>query len=147
VVEARRFLEGDVQKPLNVLNERMRTAAERMHFEYAAQLRDRAFRLEEARYELIAARSSIEALTFLYQVEGYSGDDRVYAIRRGSIRAAWPAPDTEAGMAAIKEQATPLLTRRERATTTVSAAQVNEVLLVARWFRIKPAELERTIRL
>ena len=39
----------------------------------------------------------------------------------------------------------PLLTRRERATTTVTPEQVNEVLLVARWFRLKPAELNQTI--
>jgi excinuclease ABC subunit C len=145
VHEARRFLEGDVRKPLNVLNERMRTAAERLHFEYAAQLRDRAYRLEEARYELMAARSSIEALTFLYRAQGYDGDDRIYAIRRGSIRAEWPAPASKEAMTALQEQARPLLTRRERHTTTVSPEQVNEVLLVARWFRVKPAELERTI--
>lgn len=147
VDEARKFLEGDVRKPLNVLNARMQVAAERLHFEYAAQLRDRAYRLEEARYELIAARSSIEALTFLYRVEGHNGDDRIYAIRRGSIRAEWPAPATEEGLEALKQEARPLLTRRERTTTAVSPEQVNEVLLVARWFRIKPAELEHTITL
>ncbi len=147
VQEARKFLEGDVVKPLNVLNQRMQLAAERLHFEYAAQLRDRAYRLEEARYELIAARSSIEALTFLYRAEGYQGDDRIYAIRRGSIRAEWPAPVGDEAMEALEETARPVLTRRERHTTTVSPEQVNEVLLVARWFRIKPAELERTIRL
>ena len=147
VVEARRFLEGDVRKPLNVLNERMHAAAARLHFEYAAQLRDRAHRLEEARYELIAARSTIEALTFLYHAQGYHGDDRLYAIRRGSIRAEWPAPSTARELEALKEEARPLLTRRERHTTTVSPEQVNEVLLVARWFRVKPAELERTIPL
>lgn len=146
VHEARKFLEGDVRKPLTVLNQRMRVAAERLHFEYAAQLRDRAYRLEEARYELIAARSSIEALTFLYHAQGYQGDDRVYAIRRGSIRAEWPAPAGREAMQALQEQARPLLTRRERATSTVSPEQVNEVLLVARWFRTRPAELENVIR-
>jgi hypothetical protein len=37
------------------------------------------------------------------------------------------------------------LKRREQATATVTAEQVNEVLLVARWFRLKPAELNATI--
>jgi excinuclease ABC subunit C len=145
--EARKFLEGDVRKPLNVLNQRMKAAAERLHFEYAAQLRDRATRLEEARYELIAARASIEALTFLYHVTGYNGADRWYAIRRGSIRGEWAAPQSEAEMAAIHEQARALLTRRERVTTIVTPEQVNEVLLIARWFRIKPAELNFTTQL
>ncbi len=145
VAEARKFLEGDVRKPLNVLNARMQAAAERLQFEYAAQLRDRATRLEEARYELVAARASIEALTFLYKVAGFRGDDRVYAIRRGSIRAEWPAPTNDADWQTLHEQARPLLTRRERVTTTVSPEQVNEVLLVARWFRLKPAELMNTV--
>jgi excinuclease ABC subunit C len=145
--EARKFLEGDVRKPLNVLNQRMKVAAERLHFEYAAQLRDRAARLEEARYELIAARASIDALTFLYQVAGYNGADRWYAIRRGSIRGEWAAPQSDAERAAIHEQARALLTRRERVTTIVTPEQINEVLLIARWFRIKPGELNCTVRL
>jgi excinuclease ABC subunit C len=145
VGEARKFLEGDVRKPLNVLNQRMHAAAERMHFEYAAQLRDRATRLEEARYELIAARASIEALTFLYCVAGHNGEDRWYAIRRGSIRGEWPAPRTEAETEIIMEQARVLLTKRERVTTVVTPEQVNEVLLIARWFRIKPDQLNHTL--
>lgn len=147
VVEARKFLEGDVRKPLNVLNERMQIAADRMHFEYAAQLRDRAARLDEARYELIAARASIEALSFMYHVTGYNGDDRVYVIRRGSIRADFPAPRTPEEREAVLKKARELLTRRERATTSVSPEEVNEVLLIARWFRMKPAELERVERI
>ena len=146
VAEARRFLEGDVRKPLNVLNERMLIAADRMNFEYAAQLRDRAYRLEEARYELIAARSSIEALTFLYRVTGYNGEDRLYAIRRGSIRGEWPMPATERELLELEDHARVLLTRKEYRTNTVTPEQVNEVLLVARWFRMKPAELNRTTR-
>jgi excinuclease ABC subunit C len=146
VAEARKFLEGDVRKPLNVLNQRMLVAAERMNFEYAAQLRDRAYRLEEARYELIAARSSIEALTFLYRVAGHNGDDRIYAIRRGSIRGEWPVPDSDVELEALMERGRQLLTKKEYRTTTVTPEQVNEVLLVARWFRTKPAELNHTIR-
>ena len=146
VAEARKFLEGDVRKPLNVLNQRMMVAAERMNFEYAAQLRDRAYRLEEARYELIAARSSIEALTFLYRVSGYNGEERLYAIRRGSIRGEWPVPQDSGEHDKLIERARQLLTRKEYRTTTVTPEQVNEVLLVARWFRTKPAELNHTIR-
>jgi excinuclease ABC subunit C len=145
IAEARKFLEGDVRKPLNVLNARMQIAADRMQFEYAAQLRDRAARLEEARYELIATRASIEALSFLYHVPGWSGEDRVYVIRRGSIRADWPAPSTDSEWAELKERGKLLLTRRERTTTTVTPEQVNEVLLVARWFRVRPEQLNHTL--
>ena len=141
VIEARKFLEGDVRKPLNVLNQRMQVAADRMNFEYAAQLRDRATRLEEARYELIAARSSVESLTFMYHVKGWAGDDRIYVIRRGSIRAEWPVPEDRNEREALFERGKHLLTKREHVTTTITPEQVNEVLLVARWFRLKPDQL------
>jgi excinuclease ABC subunit C len=144
VLEARKFLKGDVHKPLTVLNERMKQAAERLHFEYAAQLRDRAWRLEEARYELIAARSSIEALTFLYRVTGWQGQDRIYVIKRGSIKADVAAPRTKAEGEELRAKARQLLSKRDW-KTTVSPAEVNEVLLVARWFRLRPHELENTV--
>ena len=145
VVEARKFLEGDVRKPLNVLNARMQAAAERMQFEYAAQLRDRAARLEEARYELIASRASIEALSFLYRAPGWNGDDRIYVIRRGSIRAEWPMPTDTNELEQLKERGRQLLTRREATPATVTPEQVNEVLLVARWFRMRPEQLNNVI--
>ena len=145
IVEARKFLEGDVRKPLNVLNTRMQVAAERMQFEYAAQLRDRATRLEEARYELIASRASIEALSFLYRVQGWNGEDRIYVIRRGSIRAEWPVPSDPDELEQLKMRGAQMLKRREPATTTVTPEQVNEVLLVARWFRIRPEQLNHLI--
>ena len=144
VVEARKFLKGDVQKPLNVLNERMHQAAARLNFEYAAQLRDRAYRLEEARYELVAARSSIEALTFLYRVTGWHGDDRIYVIKRGRIKAEYTAPRSKAEGDALRAEAKRLLTKRDWATT-VNAQEVSEVLLVARWFRIRPQEWENVV--
>lgn len=144
VLEARKFLKGDVRKPLDVLNERMRSAAERLQFEYAAQLRDRAWRLEEARYELMAARSSIEALTFVYRVPGWDGDDRWYVIKRGSIKAEWPAPRTLSEEEQLLKTAQRTLARREW-KATVSPEEVGEVLLVARWFRQRPSELENAI--
>ena len=146
VLEARKFLHGDVHKPLTVLNERMKVAAGRMQFEYAAQLRDRAYRLEEARYELLAARASIEALSFVYRARGWNGEDRVYVIKRGSIKADLPAPTSKAEGAQLKEHAAKLLKKREY-KTSITAEEVGEVLLVARWFRLQPQELANVVRL
>lgn len=144
VLEARKFLKGDVHKPLAVLNERMQQAAERMNFEYAAQLRDRAYKLEEARYELMAARSTIEALTFLYRIPGYNGEDRLYVIKRGAIKAEFGAPRTGEEGEAMRAEAKKLLLKRDF-RTTVTPQEVAEVLLVARWFRMRPAQLENTV--
>lgn len=145
VVEARKFLTGDVGKPLAVLNDRMEQAAQRMNFEYAAQLRDRAYKLEEARYELMAARSTIEALTFLYRATGYNGEDRLYVIKRGAIKAEYPAPRSKSEGEDIRADARRHLTRRDY-RTTVTPQEVAEVLLVARWFRLKPLELDNVVR-
>lgn len=145
VTEARRFLEGDLHRPLNVLQERMREAASRMQFEYAANLRDRAHRLEEAREELVELRKLVESLTFVYPVQGHAGDDRVYIIRRGRIRAELPWPRNSADRQQMLELARTTFAKREHGPGTVDADQVREVLLVARWFRLKPQERERAI--
>ncbi|HEX6558858.1 MAG TPA: GIY-YIG nuclease family protein [Longimicrobiales bacterium] len=146
VAEARKFLKGDLHKPLTVLNERMQQAAHRMQFEYAAQLRDRAWKLEEARHELMAARASIESLSFLYRATGYNGADRMYVVKRGSIKLDVPAPRNSEEGEQLRAQARRLLSRRDF-RTSVSAEEVNEVLLVARWFRLRPTELEHVVRL
>jgi excinuclease ABC subunit C len=139
---ATRFFEGRAEAPLALLRRRMETAAGRLQFEYAASLRDRASRLEAARDELVALRGAVEALSFVYEVPGWQGDDRVYVIRRGTVRAEWPAPRTDAERRRLDARARDLLTRPERGAG-VAAAQAYEILLLARWFRLRPAELER----
>ena len=145
IVHARRFLEGDVDRPLRVLQDRMQVAAERMQFEYAAQLRDRAYALEGARAELVALRGSIEALSFIYTVPGHHGDDRVYIIRRGSIRHECAAPKNRAEERELLELAARLFRRRERGPATVDPHTVGQILLISRWFRIRADELARTM--
>jgi excinuclease ABC subunit C len=141
---ARRFLEGDVDLPLRIIAERMKRASEQLQFEYAAQLRDRAVRLADARAELVALRGTIEALSFLYLVPGHSGDDRVYIIRRGSIRAEHVAPRTPDERAALLREVKRVFARRESGPASVHAGQVAEILLLARWFRLRSGEFERT---
>jgi excinuclease ABC subunit C len=141
---ARRFLEGDVDLPLRIIADRMRVASERLQFEYAAQLRDRGVRLADARAELASLRGTIEALSFLYLVPGRDGADRVYVIRRGSVRLDRPAPRTAEERAALLQDAAHIFRRRETGPASVHAGQVAEILLIARWFRLKPEEFERT---
>lgn len=142
---ARRFLDGDADIPLTILRRRMDTAADRLQFEYAAELRDRMLRLEDARAELVSLRGFIESLSFVYEVPGEAGDGRVYIIRRGSIREELAAPSTEAEREAVAERARRLLRRRET-YARVAPTQAAEILLLARWFRLRPHELERTWR-
>lgn len=142
---ARRFLDGDADIPLTILRRRMDLAADRLQFEYAAELRDRMHRLEDARAELVSLRGFIESLSFVYEVPGHAADDRVYIIRRGSIREESRAPADDAAREALTERARRLLQRRETYARVVPT-QAAEMLLLARWFRLRPYELERTWR-
>jgi excinuclease ABC subunit C len=141
---ARRFLDGDADVPLTILRQRMAVAADRLHFEYAATLRDRMLQLEDARAELVALRGFIESLSFVYDVPGHDGDDRTYVVRRGSIREELSSPrGTE--RKTLLERAGRLLRRRET-FARVAPTQAAEILLLARWFRLRPHELDRTWR-
>jgi excinuclease ABC subunit C len=146
VAIAQRFLDGNADLPIRILHERMQLAAERMQFEYAAEVRDRAGRLAIARDELLEARGAIDSLSFAYHVSGWGGDDRVYVIRRGAIRAELPAPRTAEERATVDRRVASILCRSDAWTASGRSALVAEVLLVARWFRLRPAELGATWR-
>jgi excinuclease ABC subunit C len=145
VALARAFLAGDADEPLRWLDERMQGAAARWEFEYAAALRDRARRLEALRDEFARLREALESLCFLYPVAGHGGDDRVYLIRRGTIRANVPRPRTAAERRRLARLAGECFGAPEPTTAVVAKHQVNEILLVARWFRAHPEEMERTL--
>jgi len=142
---ALRFLHGEADAPLGILDSRMAAAAARLQFEYAAALRDRRQRLEEIRQELAGLRSAIESLSFVYRVPGWAGEDRVYVIRRGLVLAEAPAPGTLDEHRALAERARRLL-RAGSASGGLGAAQATEILLVARWFRTRQQEWDRVWR-
>ncbi len=145
VEQARRFFLGQDQTPLVQLRERIRNAAARLQFEYAAELRDRAEHLEWVQAEAEEVSRTIESLSFVYTVPGHGGaDDRAYIVRRGSVRAELPAPRTPRDVRALAEQAQLLFAQPETHTLGMRAHEVQEVLLIARWFRLHPEELERT---
>jgi excinuclease ABC subunit C len=143
VASARAFLEGRADEPLRRLAERMNGAAERWDFEYAALLRERLHRLEHLRDEFERLRDALETLTFTYHVSGVDGDDRVYVIRSGTVRACVPAPATAAERRRLGRLAAEHFERPEGGGP-IQPHRVDEILLVRRWFRTRPAELERT---
>lgn len=141
----RRFVERDIDVPLALLRERMAAAAERLHFEYAAVLRDRAVLLETARDELVALHRTIESLSFAYEVRGLDGDDRIYVIRRGSIQAELPVRSADERSEAQRVART-TLARPDHTLASVTPDDAAEALLLARWFRLHPEELGKTTR-
>ena len=142
----RAFLNGDADEPLAWLNARMLAAAERWDFEYAAAVRERIKRLERLRDEFARLREALDTLTFLYRVPCARGvDPRVYLIRRGTVRAVVSAPDSQAEQRRLARLAEEHFGQPEPNGALVSKHQVDEILLIARWFRMNPRELEATV--
>jgi excinuclease ABC subunit C len=139
VVVAEGFLRGDAARPLELLRERMHAAGERLQFELAAELRDRIGRLERVRDELAGLGRALENLTFIYPVRGHAGEDHLYLLRRGRVRGELAVPVDAAGRAAARRLIEQVYGTPER-EAGVPPRHAAEVLLVARWFRLRPAE-------
>ncbi|QRK07737.1 nuclease [Archangium violaceum] len=145
VAQARDFLNGVTDQPLALLRERMSVAARRLQFEYAAELRDRAETLARVQAELLRIGQFVERLSFVYTVPGHGGEDRVYVVRRGSVRAELPVPSTAQERLVLEARVGEIFERPEPRAIGLRAHEAQEVLLVARWFRLNPDELERTL--
>jgi len=160
VREAESFLTGQTDGPLHRLGLQIETAVARKSFELAARLRDRETGLRTLRDRVVSTCMDQEKLTFFYRVPTADHTFRVYLLQRG--RVILTADEPRAGEDAARERllrqvqlrmgdrgrllglpsrpplgSTP--TREERET------DVEELFLVARWFRSKPSEWERVV--
>ena len=145
VRQARAFLQGDDETPILRLQALMQTASDELQFERAAALRDKVQRLESLRDQFDRLRFAVESLTFSYRVPGHEGDDRVYLLRRGVVRAERRAPRTEEERAELRALAASVAAATEyRGSTVVPSHEVDELLIVSSWFTNKPEEVERT---
>ena len=144
VVTARSFLEGRTRAPLGVLESQIQGAVDRLDFEYAARIRDRITRLQAFQEHLAAFRGRIESLTFLYRVPGFGGDSRLYLIRRGRLRSEFPYPTTSSERREIDEAVESVYRAPEQGPASLGPHDAAEILLLARWFELRPKELKRT---
>lgn len=140
---AREFLEGQHQRPIQTLQSQMEIASNALEYERAASIRDKIARLEALREQFARLRFAIESLSFVYTVPGVSGEDTAYVVRRGRVRYEAPAPVTPEEEIRFDQQIDAALTRSQ-STRTVPGHEVDEVLLIAGWFRRFPKEMERT---
>lgn len=145
VEAARRFLEGRGDLPLRLVRDRMRQAAARLDFEYAELLKERLERLTRFREELTAFRGRVEGLSFVYRVPGWRGDDRIYLVRRGRVRADLPHPKTRRDRARAARRIEEVWSEPAGGPAGMVPEEAGEILLLARWFRLRPEERERTL--
>lgn len=146
VALARAFLDGASDGPLEQLRGEMESASERLQFERAAVLRDKLQRLEGLRAQFARFRFAVERLSFLYTVPGVEGEDRLYLIRRGRVRAEDVPPQSERDRRRLERLVSGVFGTVERETAQVPTHEVDELLLLSSWFRRFPRELERTSR-
>src|SRR3712207_5656814 len=112
--------------------------------ERAGSLRDKLQRLESLKEQFIRFRFAVETLSFVYSVPGHEGDDRVYVIRRGRVRAESAAPRTIRERAHLRRTVAEVFGRTEHKGTQIPTHEIDELLLLSSWFRRFPGELART---
>ena len=138
------FLEGRSIAPLDNVVREMTAAADDNAFERATWWRARFESLEWLFQALMRARAGLETLSFVYTDPGAYGDDMAYLIRRGTVRAVAPAPQTpleqEAFRAMVAQHTTP-----ERQDVPLPPEDIEEVLLLMSWFNTRPTAMERTV--
>ena len=137
------FLEGRGIAPLDRAVREMTDLSSANAFERAARWRDRFEALEWLLAATVRARAAVEALTFVYTDPGAFGDARAYVIRRATVRATAPAPqsplEVEAFRALVAEHSA-----SERQPGDIPTEAIDETLLLLSWFRRHPAALRRT---
>lgn len=144
VETAEAFLEGRTLQPLDRVIRSMQEAADAGRFELAARWRERFEHLEWLVAATSRARTARDLLTFVYRDPGDYGDDRVYLVRQGVVRASFPFPSTpierEAFCAVVVEEAA----RPDISSGPLPLDSIDEILLLTAWFRAHPDALRRT---
>jgi excinuclease ABC subunit C len=145
VALARAFLDGDDDGPMELLRRQMEEASAELHFERAASLRDKLQRLEVLREHFGRLRFAVEQLSFVYTVAGHDGEDRVYLVRRGVVRAELPKPRSSAQRSQLKRLVSDIFAGDTgKPALTVPTHEIDELLLLSSWFRRFPAEMTHT---
>ena len=141
---ARAFLEGTDDRPMVILREQMEKLSAEMEFERAGVYRDKLERLEALRAQFGRLRFAVENLSFVYTVPGHEGEDRVYLIRRGVVRAEVTKPKSKKQKTEMQKLAESIFSSEDKPAASVPTHEIDELLLLSSWFRRFPKEMKRT---
>ncbi|MFL5466232.1 MAG: UvrB/UvrC motif-containing protein [Gemmatimonadaceae bacterium] len=144
VTLARAFLDGSDDGPIDMLRAQMERLSAELQFERAAVYRDKLERLEELRAQFGRLRFAVENLSFVYTVPGHEGEDKVYVIRRGVVRAELGKPRSSKDRRSMKHLVEDIFAQPATPNTQVPTHEIDELLLLSSWFRRFPQEMKRT---
>ncbi len=146
VAEARAFLAGRTTAPMERLRAEMLRAAEAWHFERAGSLKTKVEALAWLADRVARFHAGADRLSFVYRALGHDGSERVYLVRRGTVRAELDAPRTARERAELARLASRVFDGPDPTGADIPTHDMDEFYLVASWFRRRPAELERVTR-
>ncbi|HET7613092.1 MAG TPA: UvrB/UvrC motif-containing protein [Gemmatimonadaceae bacterium] len=144
VALARAFLDGSDDSPINMLRAQMEKLSAELEFERAAIYRDKLERLEALRAQFGRLRFAVENLSFVYTVPGHEGEDKVYLIRRGVVRAELTKPKSSKERRTMKQLVEDIFAGNPSPTAQIPTHEIDELLLLSSWFRRFPKEMKRT---
>jgi excinuclease ABC subunit C len=119
----------------------MEAAAEAWHYERAGSLKARLDALAWLEGRLQRFHAGADRLSFVYRALGHDGSERLYLVRRGTVRAELAPPTSPDEAAALEAQVRRVFDAPDGAD--IPTHDLDEFYLVASWFRRHPAELAR----
>jgi excinuclease ABC subunit C len=138
------FLEGRTIQPIDRVIREMQEAAAQARFELATRWRERFEQLEWLLAATSRARSARDLLSFVYRDPGEFGDDRIYLVRQGVVRASFPYPSTPIEHEAFRAVVAEEIARPQPSAGPLPLDSIDEILLLMSWFRSHPEALRRT---
>lgn len=142
VHQARAFLAGENEQPIQILQQQMQNAAERMHFEQAARLRDDLKHVEWLSRKLKHFAEARQKFSFVYPVKGVDGRDCWYIVRHGELCAVLSAPRTKPELKKATRIVNEWLSEQPQVGKSIPS-RPETVALISGWFRSNRAELKQ----
>jgi excinuclease ABC subunit C len=142
VQEAQKYLTGENDDPVHMLEQQMNQAAQRMHFEQAARLRDDLKHVRWLSRRLDHFAEARQKFSFVYPVAGVDGRDCWYIIRQGELCHTVAAPTTAANWKKNAKLIEELLTDQQTIGQKATS-RPETVALISGWFRSNRGELKQ----